>query len=572
MRTSDIGSILNSFFENKSYRAILIDGKWGIGKTYQFKKFFDGLHRKERRKVFYFTVFGTETMDELNTRIYRKLHPFWSLIKVGYKTISQSVDAVVGLKNSSLNISANLDYVLDLVEPKKIKSHPVLIFDDIERFDNKHFPLFLGLLYKLNLQGARIICFTSLEKFQGKEALFGEYKEKIFDAVYKIDAPSDDVFDTIFSNLKDHDQRTYILSKCNQNIRILRKTELLFERLVNKFGKPDSWMVDELYVIAACCFVIRIALDSPAGSDGKTFDETNFLYFLLKEKFGKDIAVNYMNLMEQEKFSPTENMIQNLTRNILMVYLFNDYTDLKAMLIRQEAKEETLLEKNFFLLSDDNKKAFVSAFADVIAQPSTKYSKNHLTIFENILRYYPGDIDQDLVDNLVCKFYESTDKNVDIDSSEFIICLEDLKRDELKPDEKKRVDEAITRAKAKLSELQISFHTIKLINAIQEKNEAVINNYIRDFDFLKKRLEERKIQEFLVDNHYCLPDLSGDISESDWHFSHAIAALVHRFGLDEKFICYAQNAVKKDSSNCLKERLEALIQYRLFQHVDLTQQ
>ena len=94
MRTSDIGSILNSFFENKSYRAILIDGKWGIGKTYQFKKFFDGLHRKERRKVFYFTVFGTETMNELNTRIYRKLHPFWSLIKVGYKTISQSVDAV----------------------------------------------------------------------------------------------------------------------------------------------------------------------------------------------------------------------------------------------------------------------------------------------------------------------------------------------------------------------------------------------------------------------------------------------------------------------------------------------
>ena len=94
MRTSDIGSILNSFFENKSYRAILIDGKWGIGKTYQLKKFFDGLHRKERRKVFYFTVFGTETMNELNTRIYRKLHPFWSLIKVGYKTISQSVDAV----------------------------------------------------------------------------------------------------------------------------------------------------------------------------------------------------------------------------------------------------------------------------------------------------------------------------------------------------------------------------------------------------------------------------------------------------------------------------------------------
>lgn len=108
MKTSDIGSIFDFFQFHANYRAILIDGKWGIGKTYQFKKYFDGLKRKDKKRIYYFTIFGTETLDELNTEIYRKLHPLWSVFSVGYKTISQSISAVSGLKDSLTSFSVQL--------------------------------------------------------------------------------------------------------------------------------------------------------------------------------------------------------------------------------------------------------------------------------------------------------------------------------------------------------------------------------------------------------------------------------------------------------------------------------
>lgn len=572
MRTSDINSILSSFFNNKNYRAILIDGKWGIGKTYQFKKYFDSLKKKDKKRIFYFTIFGTETMEELNTRIYRKLHPFWSFIKVGYKTISQSVDAVVGLKNSSLNISANLDYVLYLAEPQKIKTIPVLIFDDIERFADNNFSLFLGLLYKLNLQGTRIICLTSSEKLHDKEVLFNEYKEKIFDAIYKIDEPSDDVFRTIFTGLDNLDQREYILGKCNKNIRILRKAELLYKRLISEIGKPNTWIINELNVIVACCFTIRIVLDSSRENDDCKIDKTTSKYFCLKKEFDENIASNYMALIEEEKFTSTEDMIPNLIMRILKVYLFNDFSGVKMMLLKRKEREKTLLEKNFFLLSDDNKEEYVSSFSKFIADPSTKYDKEYLTILENIILYYHGSIEPTLIDNFVSKYYESSNKNEEMDQPELVSWLQDLKSAISDINVKNKIDNVLSEVIKKLFELQADYNTNKLLNGIRDNNEVVIDDYIRRFDSLKKWLKQDLLKKFLISNNYCLPNLSGDISESDWRFSREMAALVHLLNLDESFIDHAKDLIKNDPSHSLKYRLQTLIQYKLFKQVDLTQQ
>ena len=142
MKTSDIQLILTKFLNETNYRSILIDGKWGIGKTSEFKRWFDALPRRSKKHIYYFSIFGVETMDDLNTRIYRKLHPYWSILRVGYKTISKSVDAVVGLWNTSINVSSNLDFVLDSLKPQKICGRPVLIFDDIERFEHNNFSCF----------------------------------------------------------------------------------------------------------------------------------------------------------------------------------------------------------------------------------------------------------------------------------------------------------------------------------------------------------------------------------------------------------------------------------------------
>ena len=562
MKTSDIGSILNAFFHNQNYRAILIDGKWGIGKTYQFKKYFDSLKKKDKKRVFYFTIFGTENMDELNTKIYRKLHPKWSKFLIGYKTISQSVDAVVGLKNSSLNISPNLDYVLDLVKPEKVRKNPILIFDDIERFSNEYFPLFLGLLYKLNLQGARIICLTSSEKLNEKKLIFDDFKEKIFDAVYKIDEPSDDIFVSVFSEIKDIDQQRFILEKCNNNVRILRKASLLYDQIVKEIGEKEKWIVEPSTVIVACCYAIQIVLTKIPGDVKK--DPSSYPYFAASEEFDGNIALNYLNALKiiQSTNSSFDNTLSSLILCILRIYLFNNFESIKSLILRQEEPKKTFLDQSFFYLSDENKEKYVKSFSELIANPKIEYEKRYLEIFASIIRFYPA-VDDSLIENMVNKYFSyCEDKELD-GPSEIEFYLLSSKEDIFDENAKFKINHVVSTVKKKLLELQTNAHTSKLIDAITNKNIFVIEKYIERFTYFSKWLDIKKISDFLTTNGFFLPNLSNDISESEWHFSHVIASLVHLLGLDDLFVKFSESLVSNNASRSLKERLEALIYYKL---------
>ena len=570
MKTSDIQSILETFINDTNYRSILIDGKWGIGKTYEFKRWFDALPRRTKKHIYYFSIFGVETMDDLNTKIYRKLHPYWSILRVGYKTISQSVDAVVGLWNTSINVSSNLDFVLDSLKPTNISGRPVLIFDDIERFEYKNFSCFLGLLYKLHLQGARIICLASSEKLDNKEKIFNEYKEKLFDAIYLIEEPSTGVFDSIFTDLTDSNQKEIILNICNQNIRMLRKGELLFHKLVENIAKPDVWIVDKFYVITACCYAIRIALDLPAVADGSKSDETS-LYYYLEAEFGQNIARNFTYFLEREKFSLTETMMPNLVENVLRVYFYNNFSGLQKTLLKQPETEEALVQREFFFLSDENKRGFVSLFSKELSNPTTNYDKEQLRILGDIIRFYHGGLDSTLIDNFVRKYFNSCDKNQRKGQTKLENWLRILEKETSDKRQKERVNDALDKISKQLSVLWTEYHTEKLIGAIGDKNIVAIGDYLNNFSRFEESLNIDRLEFFLTKNDFCLPNLSADISENEWEFSNQIAELVHLLGLGESFISYAKKAAANSSSYSLKDRFQALIQYRLKQPLELTE-
>ncbi len=509
-------------------------------------------------------------MDDLNTRIYRKLHPYWSIFRVGYKTISQSVDAIVGLWNTSINVSSNLDYVLDSLKPAKISGRPVLIFDDIERFECNNFSFFLGLLYKLHLQGARIICLTSSEKLDNKEKLFNEYKEKLFDAIYMVEEPSTGVFDSIFTDLTDSVQKENILNICNQNIRMLRKGELLFNKLVQNIAKPDVWVVDKFYVIAACCYAIRIALDQPTGATGPKYDDTSLYYYDFKTEFGSKIYQNFRYFLKCEMFSPTETMMPNLVESVLRVYFFNDFNGIEKILLKQSGTEEAPVQKEFFLLSDENKRDFVSLFSKEMSNPATNYDKEQLRILGDILRYYHGGLDSALIDNFVRKYFNSCDKNQRKGQTELENWLRVLEKETSDKREKESINDALRKVSKQFSVLWTDYHTEKLIGAIGGRNVVAIGNYLNNFSRFKESLNIDKLKFFLTKNDFCLPNLSADISDNEWEFSNQIAELVHLLGLDESFIFYAKNTAENSSSYSLKDRFQALIRYKLKQSLELT--
>ena len=568
MIATNIFDILKSFFEDNNYRAILIDGKWGIGKTYQVRKFFDSLKRKERKRIYYFTVFGTESGDELNTKIYRKLHPFWSIMKVGYKTISKSVDAVAGLNGSSLNINANLDYVLDLVKPEKIKKNPILIFDDIERFSDDNFSMFLGLIYKFNLQGARVICLTSSEKIHDRNNCFGEYKEKIFDAIYKIHGASENVVNEIFKEIEEPEKKYYLLDVCDNNIRTLKRASILYSRICKTIKMEEQWKVNKFLVQCACCFTIKIVLDPNLKIEKN--EKKSFLYLSLIDEFDENIACNYINFVSKFQFSAEEKTIPSLIRCILKVYLFNDFSDLLSILLPVDMHSTSLLDKSYFLLSDENKKSYFHEFNESLKNPETIFDKKYLQRFAEIIRYSNFEISDELIQNMANFLYKDSISKVSTKINENIVWLDGFLLDIRNEPIRAKVEPIILKMKSIIKEKNVKYHTNKLLTAFSTKDYSTLLIYSDKFSVIKEDLDLVNLSDNLTRNKFYLPDLSKNITQNEWDFCHTIGTLVHLLELDNQFIEFAKSSVNaKPESFCLKERLEALIRYRLGQNIKL---
>ena len=66
MKVTDLNRILLEFYNNQIIgKAILIDGKWGCGKTYQIKEFL----KEHVENCHYLSLFGLESIDEINSKL-----------------------------------------------------------------------------------------------------------------------------------------------------------------------------------------------------------------------------------------------------------------------------------------------------------------------------------------------------------------------------------------------------------------------------------------------------------------------------------------------------------------------
>ena len=61
MNVENLCKVFENFKEDKN-RAILVDGPWGVGKTYQILQFLknDSPKKKKQNKIIYVTLFGID--------------------------------------------------------------------------------------------------------------------------------------------------------------------------------------------------------------------------------------------------------------------------------------------------------------------------------------------------------------------------------------------------------------------------------------------------------------------------------------------------------------------------------
>ena len=126
--------------------AVLLDGKWGCGKTFFIKSWLDTFQTENEDELtpMYVSLFGVQTVKQINDTINGLLFPFMNskVYKIG-KTITKMVASAAlrfnvdydGDKKNDGTVDFKLDPLMDLLNDKKeeLKGRRILIFDDLER-------------------------------------------------------------------------------------------------------------------------------------------------------------------------------------------------------------------------------------------------------------------------------------------------------------------------------------------------------------------------------------------------------------------------------------------------------
>ena len=198
MNANQIRNIINNVKE-QPYHTILINGAWGIGKTYEVLNSI-----KDKSDIYMVSLFGTKQCEDVCKDL---------LIKLGGNKISQKVEGknrkgTEKLESALKNIipitnclMENLGIKIDLgvVSKEVVKAFcnnsedSIIIFDDLERV-NEEFSLesFLGFIEELRKNNElRIILVANiLELPEKQKRIFERFNEKIVDKIYNIDGIS----------------------------------------------------------------------------------------------------------------------------------------------------------------------------------------------------------------------------------------------------------------------------------------------------------------------------------------------------------------------------------------------
>lgn len=224
MKISDLKNKLDNELGN-IYNVVLINGEWGIGKTFFLKKY------SKEKKYIYLSMFGIENLQELKRSLYFNLSKFNIFTYKVKKILSGLGFDVFGFGITFPQLEIDLNNALKKIISKKKKL--TIIIDDFERHrDSLTISDILGFISFLNsFEGINVIVVAAESKILSDSENFTTYinfKEKIIEKEYKIDNYSKDAVETICSDLlvdDDKDKKIFMEKFENLEIKNLRKLQ-----------------------------------------------------------------------------------------------------------------------------------------------------------------------------------------------------------------------------------------------------------------------------------------------------------------------------------------------------------
>lgn len=183
--------------KDNQFRAMLIDGEWGCGKTYSVSHFFQNNY--EANHV-YLSLFGLKNNEDIIVRLSEYLDSSFIV----------NIDGNFSLKSSLKELAYNGN---------------IIIFDDLERVeDGLSFSSIYGIIDSLKNLGFKVICICHSAYIKNKQH-FKDFKEKAIDIAINVKADSAQFPDVIGVSV---DFENTLLETVGGNWRIIKRASYIY--------------------------------------------------------------------------------------------------------------------------------------------------------------------------------------------------------------------------------------------------------------------------------------------------------------------------------------------------------
>ncbi len=254
--------------------AVLLNGPWGIGKTFVVKKFVASLDKDKTRHI-YVSLYGLRSIDEIDDAILQSMYPV--LKRKGVELGGRALKAVGKYFNVELDLKAK-----DFIERSK---SDLYIFDDLERCG---MPINTVMGY-INLfveqEGRKVIIIANEAEI--REEAYQRVREKLVGKSFDIQSAFEDALEAFMVSVKDQGARNFVASKSTviaevyhqselNNLRVLQQTIWDFERLYvlldEKYRADDNAMTALLGLLFALSFELKAGRLSAEGIKSRQTD------------------------------------------------------------------------------------------------------------------------------------------------------------------------------------------------------------------------------------------------------------------------------------------------------------
>lgn len=308
--------------------AVLLKGKWGVGKTWFLKEIMASLHNPDHqvKTHLYVSLYGVASFEEIENEFFRQLHPVLSS-----KGMALAGKIGKGLLKTVLKIDLNDDgksdasvssQIPDINLPDYLSNTEglILVFDDLERASMDLENLLGYINYFVEHQGYKVVIVANEDELGNKEKTsdvsYKRIKEKLIGKTFEIQPRLDLAANNFIKEIKSQATQNLfnsnidLIKDCYRrsgylNLRHLRQALMDFSRLVELLSngiKEENKVVEHLLMIylifsfemkSANMMPINIkdlrgahisALSSKYNGN-EALEESNNLYISLKEKY-----------------------------------------------------------------------------------------------------------------------------------------------------------------------------------------------------------------------------------------------------------------------------------------------